>query len=97
MNKGAFARHFKGILDAYGPCYIINLLRYTTAKEMRISTEFVRHVHEYDPQNKRLQILNFDFHGYCGGERYQALKVMSKKCDMEVIKHGWFVENLTSK
>ena len=42
---------------------------------MRITTEYTRQVHEFEHKNK-LKFLNFDFHGFCGGDRYQALKVM---------------------
>ncbi len=75
MTKKPFGIHFNNILETYGPCQIINLLRYNTAREVRITTEFVRQVHEYE-QKAKLKFLNFDFHGFCGGDRYQALKVM---------------------
>ena len=42
MTKKPFGLHFKNILDAYGPCQIINLLRYNTPREVRITTEYVR-------------------------------------------------------
>lgn len=93
MTKKPFGIHFRQILDAYGPCYIINLLRYNTAREVRITTEYIRQVHEFEEKSK-LKFLNFDFHGFCGGDRYQALKVMIQKCDQEVLNHGYFVENL---
>lgn len=41
--------------------------------------------------------MNFDFHGFCGGDRYQALKVMIQKIDQEILNHGYFVENLVQK
>ena len=47
MTKKPFGLHFKAIIDAYGPCQIINLLRYNTAREVRITTEYVRQVHEF--------------------------------------------------
>ena len=47
MTKKPFGQHFKRILDAYGPCHIINLLRYTTAREVRITTEYLRQMHEF--------------------------------------------------
>lgn len=96
MTKKPFGIHFRQILDAYGPCYIINLLRYNTAREVRITTEYIRQVHEFEEKSK-LKFLNFDFHGFCGGDRYQALKVMIQKCDQEVLNHGYFVENLLQK
>lgn len=80
MTKKPFATHFKHTLETYGPCYIINLLRYNTAREVRITTEYIRQVHEFEDKAK-LKFLNFDFHGFCGGDRYQALKVMIQKCD----------------
>jgi len=94
MTKKPFAFHFDGIIDAYGPCSIINLLRYNTAREVRISTEFIRQVYEF-PQKAKINYLNFDFHGFCGGDRYQALKVMIQKVDQEILDHGYLVENLT--
>ena len=96
MTKKPFGTHFKRILDAYGPCFIMNLLRYNTPREVRITTEYVRQVHEFADTNK-LKFLNFDFHGFCGGDRYQALKVMIQKCDKEILKHGYFIENLAQK
>lgn len=52
MTKKPFGTHFKGIVDAYGPCHIINLLRYNTAREVRITTEYVRQVHEFEQKSK---------------------------------------------
>ena len=45
----------------------------------------------------KIKFLNFDFHGYCGNERYQALKVMIQRCDQQILEDGWYVENLMSK
>lgn len=84
MTKKPFGLHFKNIVDAYGPCYIINLLRYNTAREVRITTEYLRQMHEFE-QKQKLEFLNFDFHGFCGGDRYQALKVMVQKCDKQIL------------
>ena len=96
MTKKPFGLHFQNILDAYGPCQIINLLRYNTPREVRITTEYVRQVYEF-PQKAKIKFLNFDFHGFCGGDRYQALKVMIQKVDQEILDHGYFVENLAQK
>ena len=96
MTKKPFGIHFKQIVETYGPCQIINLLRYNTAREVRITTEYVRHVHEFS-QSSKLKFLNFDFHGFCGGDRYQALKVMIQKVDQEILNHGYLVENLLQK
>ena len=96
MTKKPFGIHFKNIIDSYGPVHIINLLRYNTAREVRITTEFVRQAYE-NPQKDKIKFLNFDFHGFCGGDRYQALKVMIQKIDQDILDHGYFVENLTQK
>ena len=53
-------------------------------------------MHEF-AETEKLKFLNFDFHGFCGGDRYQALKVMIQKCDSEIMKHGYFIENLAQK
>jgi len=55
-------------------------LRFKTKRELRITTEYVRQVHESELKDK-IKYLNFDFHGYCGNERYQALKVMAIECE----------------
>lgn len=55
----------------------VNLLRFKTKRELRITTEYVRHVNESELK-ENIKYLNFDFHGYCGNERYQALKVMAQ-------------------
>lgn len=52
MTKKPFGIHFKSIIDAYGPCNIINLLRYNTAREVRITTEYIRQVHDFEQKNK---------------------------------------------
>ena len=47
----------------------VNLLRFKTKRELRITTEYVRQVNESELKD-RINYLNFDFHGYCGNERY---------------------------
>lgn len=75
MTKKAFNTHFNDIISTYGPVYCINLLRYKTAREERLTREYVRQVYESDHKDN-IKFLNFDFHHYCGGDKYQALKVM---------------------
>ena len=96
MTKKAFGIHVKDIVDTYGPCQIINLLRDKTPREVRLTTEFVRQVYESEMKNK-IKFLNFDFHHYCGGDKYEALKVMIQKIDKELNDYGYFVENLKGK
>ena len=69
MTKKAFGLHFKEITDTYGPVYCINLLRFKTPREVLITTEYVRHVYESE-MKKDIKFLNFDFHHYCGGDKY---------------------------
>ena len=89
--------HMKSILDDYGgPIHVINLLRYTTKREVRITTEFVRQVYESEFKDQ-IKFLNFDFHGFCGGDNYQALKVLVQKVDKDILKHGYLIENLSTK
>ena len=76
LTKAAFRTHMMDIISTYGPVMCINLLRYARkTKEMIITTEYVRQYLESDLKDQ-IRFLNFDFHGYCGNERYQALKVM---------------------
>ena len=42
MTKKPFGIHMGAIIEDYGPCNIINLLRYTTKREARITAEYVR-------------------------------------------------------
>lgn len=42
MTKKAFRIHMNDIITTYGPVYVINLLRDKTAREMRITREYVR-------------------------------------------------------
>ena len=97
LNKKAFRIHFKDIIDTYGPVNCINLLRMKTGhRELRITTEYLRQVYESDLKND-IKVLNFDFHHYCGGDKYQALKVMVQKIDAELLKYGYLVESITGK
>lgn len=60
---------------------MINLLRYMKkGKEMIISTEYVRQYLESELKDQ-ITFLNFDFHGYCAGEKYHNLKVMIQMCE----------------
>lgn len=93
MTKKPFQTHFKRIVDSYGPCQVINLLRYNVPREVRLTTEYVRQVHE-SPYKNKIKFLNFDFHGFCGGDRYQALKVMIQRVDTEILKQGYLIEHL---
>ena len=96
MTKKPFQTHFKRIVDSYGPCQVINLLRYNVPREVRLTTEYVRQVHE-SPYKNKIKFLNFDFHGFCGGDRYQALKVMIQRVDTEILKQGYLIEHLAQK
>jgi hypothetical protein len=40
---------------------------------------------------------NFDFHGYCGGDKYPALKVLLNEISKTVVQHGWLTENITNR
>ncbi len=76
---------------------VVNLLRYMkVGKELTLTTEFVRQYLESEHKD-RIRFLNFDFHGYCGGEKYHNLKVMIQYCAKEIAEYGWFVENQSSK
>jgi len=75
LTKKAFHKHASDIVSTYGPCHIINLLRYKKRREALLTREYVRQCYESELKDK-LTTTNFDFHGYCGGERYQALKVL---------------------
>jgi hypothetical protein len=45
----------------------------------------------------KLTVTNFDFHGYCGGDRYPALKVLLEQTSPSLLKHGWLTENVSTK
>jgi hypothetical protein len=66
------------MVETYGPITIVNLLRFKKPKEAALTKEFVRHVSE-SPLRSDLNVVNFDFHGYCHGDKYQALKVLVEK------------------
>ena len=96
MTKKAFGLHFREIIDTYGPVSCINLLRFKTPREVLITTEYVRHVYECE-MKKDIKFLNFDFHHYCGGDKYQALKVLVQKVNDDILAHDYLVENMASK
>lgn len=96
MTKKAFRIHMNDIIQTYGPVQIINLTRDRDKREMRLTREYIRQVYESDLKDQ-INFLNFDFHHYCGGDKYQALKVMVQKIDQELIKHGYFVENINGR
>ena len=96
MVKKAFGTHFNDIVTTYGPVYIINLLRDKTKREVLLTKEYIRQVYD-SPLKDSLKFLNFDFHHYCGGDQYQALKVMVQKVDKDLAQHGYFIENMTRR
>ena len=69
LTKPAFRNHFLDIIQTYRRVMCVNLLRFKTKRELRITTEYVRQVNESELKD-RIKYLNFDFHGYCGNERY---------------------------
>jgi hypothetical protein len=75
LTKDAFHKHFSDMVATYGPVTIINLLRFKKKKEATLTQEFLRHVYESDLKSS-IDVVNFDFHGYCHGDKYQALKVL---------------------
>ena len=68
MTKKAFRLHINDIIYTYGPVYCIKLLRDKTAREMRVTKEYVRQVYESDLKES-IKFLNFDFHHYCRGDK----------------------------
>lgn len=74
-------------METYGaPVYVINLLRYLkVGKELKLSTEFVRQINECAELRDSIKYVNFDFHGYCGGDRYQNLKVLMAAVQSDVL------------
>lgn len=97
LTKAAFRQHISDITNTYGHLTVINLLRYIKkGKELIITTEFVRQYLESELKDK-VRFLNFDFHGYCGNERYFNLKAMIQATEKEIQEGGWFIENLASK
>lgn len=96
MTKKAFGLHFKEIIETYGPVFCINLLRFKTPREVLITTEYVRHVYESE-RKEDIKFLNFDFHHYCGGDKYQALKVLIQKVNEDILKHDYLIEDIALK
>ena len=96
MTKKAFGLHFTEIVDTYGPVSCINLLRYKTPREVLITTEYVRHIYESELK-KDIKYLNFDFHHYCGGDKYAALKVLIEKVNDDILAHDYLIENMSNK
>ena len=98
LTKPAFRKHIEDTLNTYGsPLTIINLLRYLKkSKEMTITSEYVRQFNESEHKSS-INMVNFDFHGYCGGEKYHNLKAMIKKVEGVIKDNSWLCENIQSK
>lgn len=45
----------------------------------------------------KIKFTNFDFHHYCGGDKYQALKVLVKKVDTDLLRQGYLVEDMGTR
>jgi len=96
LTKKAFAKHFDDIISTYGPTFIVDLLSDTKAREVILTKEYVKHL--YDSEHKdKLRFLHFDFHGYCKGDKYDALKVMVSKVDAGIKDYGFFVEDIKAR
>lgn len=78
--------------------FVINLLRYLKeGKELTLTKEFVRQIFESGDLAEDIKYLNFDFHGYCGGDKYYNLKVLASKIQSQILEYGWFECSSNSK
>ena len=97
LTKPAFRKHVADVFETYSSLTVINLLRYLKkSKEMTITSEYVRQYSESEFREK-INFVNFDFHGYCGNERYHNMKAMIHRTKDCIAADGWLVENLGSK
>lgn len=92
MTKKAFQKHFEDLTGCYGPNFIIDLLSDTKGREVILTKEFVRQLHECELKEK-LRFQHFDFHGFCRGDKYDSLRVLVQKVELGIRDHGYFLED----
>lgn len=96
LTKKAFSKHFEDIITTYGPTFIIDLLSDTKQREIILTKEYVKHIHDSEHKEK-LRFLHFDFHGFCKGDKYDALKVLVSKAEGGMRDFGFFVEDVKAR
>lgn len=77
MTKGPFNTHFEQMVSAYKKVSIIDLLQDKRDREVKLTKEYYKLFIDSDLKKKELlTFLHFDFHRFCKGDKFEALRVL---------------------
>lgn len=96
MTKKAFHKHFQDLIDTYNEVFVVDLLSDKKEREVILTKEYVRHIYESEFRN-RVKFFHFDFHRFCAGDNYQALKILIGKLGDGLANFEFFIEDTTAK
>jgi hypothetical protein len=77
MTKEPFRVHMQSMVDDYESIQIVDLLQDKRDREVRLTKEYYKLFFDCDlSKSGHLKFLHFDFHRFCKGDNFQALKVL---------------------
>jgi len=98
MTTRPFRKHFTDLIDYYGDIFVVDLLSDTTARELPLTSNYIRNIYECPKSIRdRLGFQHFDFHGFCKGDKYMMLKVLLTRLNEGFTTHGYLIEDLSMK
>ena len=85
------------MIKDYQEVQIIDLLQDKRQREERLTKEYYRLFFDSEfRRNDQLKFLHFDFHSFCKGDKFQALRVLIGQLGDSIQKYGQFIQELSS-
>ena len=95
MTKGPFSTHFTDMVNDYKHVLAVDLLQDKRDREVLLTKEYYKQFYSSEQrQNGTLQFLHFDFHRFCKGGNFQALRVLINELTESMESFGAFSMDL---
>lgn len=96
LTARPFRLHFEELVSTYGEICIIDLLSDTTRRELPLTKEYLKQLHDAPlPLKQHLSFQHYDFHGFCKGDKYHQLKVLLSR--LAPYQFGYHLEDLKGR
>mgnify|MGYP002630285255 CR=1 FL=1 len=97
MTKEPFRIHMKEIVEDYSNIHIVDLLQDKRDREVRLTKEYYKLFFDSDyKKSDKLKYCHFDFHRFCKGDKFDALKVLISQLIESINFHGQFILDLST-
>mmetsp|Transcript_8698 Transcript_8698/g.14750 ORF Transcript_8698/g.14750 Transcript_8698/m.14750 type:complete len:95 (-) Transcript_8698:2128-2412(-) len=94
MTREPFKEHFSCLAEDYGKVMIIDLLQDKREREVKLTKEYYKQFYDCDLKKQgQLFFIHFDFHRFCKGDKFQALKVLITQVGQQLHDYGFLQQD----